>query len=143
MDLVAPAGPVYQAGTLSGNPLAVSAGLAQLEVLERENGWKRLEAAGRRLEDGLRRILSERGLPFAVNRVGSMLTLFFSEGAVTDFETATRSDTNKHAVFFRAMLERGVHLPPSQYEALFLSLAHEDEDIDRTLEAARESLARI
>jgi glutamate-1-semialdehyde 2,1-aminomutase len=72
-----------------------------------------------------------------------MLTLFFSEGAVTDFETATGSDRKKHAVFFRGMLERGVHLPPSQYEALFLSLAHQDEDIDRTLEAARESLERI
>jgi glutamate-1-semialdehyde 2,1-aminomutase len=143
MELVAPAGPVYQAGTLSGNPLAVSAGLAQLDVLEKENGWKRLDAAGQRLEHGLRGILSDRGLPFAVNRVGSMLTLFFSEGPVTDFESATRSDTKKHAVFFRGMLERGVHLPPSQYEALFLSLAHEDADIDQTLEAAKESLARI
>jgi glutamate-1-semialdehyde 2,1-aminomutase len=143
MELVAPAGPVYQAGTLSGNPLAVSAGLAQLEALEECNGWERLERSGRHLEKGLLEILSERGLPFAVNRVGSMLTLFFSEGAVTDFETATRSDTRRHAVFFREMLERGVHLPPSQYEALFISLAHETEDLDRTLEAARESLRRV
>ncbi len=143
MELIAPAGPVYQAGTLSGNPLAVSAGLAQLEVLESSNGWDRLERSGRRLERGLLEILSELSLPFAVNRVGSMLTLFFSEGAVTDFETATRSDTKRHAVFFREMLQRGVHLPPSQYEALFVSLAHETEDLDRTLEAARESLGRV
>jgi glutamate-1-semialdehyde 2,1-aminomutase len=143
MDLIAPAGPVYQAGTLSGNPLAVSAGLAQLQALEESSGWERLERSGAYLEEGLLEILSELGLPFAVNRVGSMLTLFFSEGAVTDFETATRSDTKRHAVFFREMLEREVHLPPSQYEALFLSLAHENEDLDRTLEAARESLRRI
>ena len=143
MELVSPAGPVYQAGTLSGNPLAVSAGLAQLEALEEGNGWERLERSGGHLEKGLLEILSERGLPFAVNRVGSMLTLFFSEGAVTDFETATRSDTRRHGVFFREMLERGVHLPPSQYEALFISLAHETEDLDRTLEAARESLRRV
>jgi glutamate-1-semialdehyde 2,1-aminomutase len=143
MELIAPAGPVYQAGTLSGNPLAVSAGLAQLAALEESNGWERLERSGRHLEEGLLEILSERGLPFAVNRVGSMLTLFFSEGPVSDFETATRSDTQRHAVFFREMLERGVHLPPSQYEALFISLAHETEDLDRTLEAARESLRRV
>jgi glutamate-1-semialdehyde 2,1-aminomutase len=143
MELVAPAGPMYQAGTLSGNPLAVSAGLAQLEVLARTNGWERLEASGRRLERGLLDILSRLGLPFAVNRVGSMLTLFFSEGAVSDFESATRSDTKRHAVFFRGMLERGVHLPPSQYEALFLSLAHGTEDLDRTLEAAEESLGQV
>jgi len=143
MELVAPAGPVYQAGTLSGNPLAVSAGLAQLEAMEQSNGWERLERSGAHLEKGLLEILSERGLPFAVNRVGSMLTLFFSEGAVTDFETATRSDIRRHAIFFREMLDRGIHLPPSQYEALFLSLAHETEDLDRTLEAARESLSRV
>jgi len=143
MELIAPAGPVYQAGTLSGNPLAVTAGLAQLRALEESSGWERLERSGAYLEKGLLEILSELGLPFAVNRVGSMLTLFFSEGAVSDFESATRSDTRRHAVFFRGMLERGVHLPPSQYEALFLSLAHETEDLDRTLEAARESLRRI
>jgi glutamate-1-semialdehyde 2,1-aminomutase len=143
MGRVAPAGPVYQAGTLSGNPLAVAAGLAQIETLEASNGWETLERTGSRLEEGLLAILTELGLPFAVNRAGSMLTLFFSEGAVTDFETATRSDTRRHASFFRSMLERGVHLPPSQYEAWFVSLAHRSADIDRTLEAARESLARI
>jgi glutamate-1-semialdehyde 2,1-aminomutase len=143
MELVAPAGPVYQAGTLSGNPLAVSAGLAQIEELQESNGWERLERSGAHLERGLLGILSELSLPFAVNRVGSMLTLFFTEGAVSDFETATRSDIRRHAVFFREMLERGVHLPPSQYEALFISLAHSTEDLERTLEAARASLSRV
>jgi glutamate-1-semialdehyde 2,1-aminomutase len=143
MERVAPSGPVYQAGTLSGNPLAVAAGLAQLEALEESNGWERLEEKGAYLERGLLEILSELSLPFALNRVGSMLTLFFSEGPVKDFETATRSDTRRHAVFFREMLERGVHLPPSQYEALFLSTAHETKDLDRTLEAAHESLRRV
>jgi glutamate-1-semialdehyde 2,1-aminomutase len=143
MEQVAPSGPVYQAGTLSGNPLAMAAGLAQLEALEKSNGWERLERSGGYLERGLLDILSERGLPYAVNRVGSMLTLFFSQGPVTDFETATSSDTRRHAVFFREMLERGVHLPPSQYEALFVSLAHDDADLERTLEAACESLRRV
>ncbi|MGH9320332.1 MAG: glutamate-1-semialdehyde 2,1-aminomutase [Vicinamibacteria bacterium] len=140
MEQVAPSGPVYQAGTMSGNPLAMSAGLAQLATLEELNAWDRLEASGAHLERGLVEIRSERGLPFAVNRVGSMLTLFFTDGEVRDFESATRSDTGRHAVFFREMLERGVHLPPSQYEALFVSLAHSSHDLDRTLEAARASL---
>jgi glutamate-1-semialdehyde 2,1-aminomutase len=140
MELISPAGPVYQAGTLSGNPLAVSAGLAQLEELRRSNGWTRLEESGRRLEEGLRRILARRGLPYAVNRVGSMLTLFFADGPVTDFDSATRSDVRRYAAFFEKMLDRGVHLPPSQYEALFVSLAHENADLDRTLEAAEEAL---
>jgi glutamate-1-semialdehyde 2,1-aminomutase len=143
MERVSPSGPVYQAGTLSGNPLAVAAGLAQLEVLEESNGWERLEESGSFLEKGLLEVLSELSLPFALNRVGSMLTLFFSEGAVSDFETATRSDTRRYAAFFREMLERGVHLPPSQFEALFLSTAHEAVDLERTLESARESLLRV
>ena len=140
MEQIAPAGPVYQAGTLSGNPLAMSAGLAQLEALEEANAWDRLETRSHQLEVGLEGILSELSLPLTVNRVGSMLTLFFTEGPVTDFESATRSDTKRHARFFRSMLESGVHLPPSQFEALFVSLAHEADDLDRTLEAARSSL---
>jgi glutamate-1-semialdehyde 2,1-aminomutase len=140
MEQIAPSGRVYQAGTLSGNPLAVSAGLAQLETLDESNAWERLETSAARLEHGLREILSELGLGLALNRVGSMLTLFFTEGDVVDFGSATGSDTKRHARFFRSMLERGVHLPPSQYEALFVSLAHEQDDLDRTLEAARESL---
>lgn len=140
MEQIAPAGPVYQAGTLSGNPLAVAAGLAQLETLEAANAWERLEQSAAHLERGIRAILAERGLGLVLNRVGSMLTLFFTDREVVDFESATSADTERHARFFRAMLERGVHLPPSQYEALFVSLAHEQDDLDRTLEAARESL---
>ena len=140
MEQVAPAGPVYQAGTLSGNPLAMSAGLAQLEALEASNAWERLESTSGRLETGFRDILAELGLPLALNRVGSMMTLFFTEGEVTNFEQATSADTKRHARFFRNMLERGIHLPPSQFEALFVSLAHEQDDLDRTLEAFRQSL---
>jgi glutamate-1-semialdehyde 2,1-aminomutase len=142
MERVAPAGPVYQAGTLSGNPLALSAGLAQLRVLDEANGWKRLEELGAYLEAGLRQILRELSADLALNRVGSMMTLFFTEGEVADLDSAVRSDTKRHGVFFREMLERGVHLPPSQFEALFVSLAHATDDLDRTLEAARESLKR-
>ncbi len=141
MEQVAPAGPVYQAGTLSGNPLAMAAGLAQIEVLEETNGWERLEERAARLEDGLAEILSETDAPLTINRVGSMLTLFFTERPVTDFDSATASDRKRHARFFRAMLHNGIHLPPSQFEALFVSLAHDNHDIDRTLEAVRKSLA--
>lgn len=140
MEQVSPSGPIYQAGTLSGNPLAMSAGLAQLEELEAADAWQRLEARSKKLEDGLRSLIDELSLPVRVNRVGSMLTLFFTEDPVTDFASATRSDTKRHARFFSAMLESGVHLPPSQFEAWFVSLAHEAEDIDRTLEAVRSSL---
>jgi glutamate-1-semialdehyde 2,1-aminomutase len=140
MEQIAPAGPVYQAGTLSGNPLAVAAGLAQLETLEQTNAWERLEQSAAFLGRGIEAILAEMSLELALNRVGSMMTLFFTDQEVVDFESATSSDTKRHARFFRAMLERGVHLPPSQYEALFVSLAHEQDDLDRTLEAIRESL---
>ncbi len=140
MEQVAPAGPVYQAGTLSGNPPAMSAGLAQLEALEASNAWERLESTSGRLETGIRDILAELGLPLALNRVGSMMTLFFTEREVTNFEQATSADTKRHARFFRNMLDCGVHLPPSQFEALFVSLAHEQDDLDRTLEAVRQSL---
>ena len=120
----------------------MSAGLAQLETLEETNAWERLETSSHQLGAGLEEILEELSLPLCVNRVGSMLTLFFTEGPVTDFESATHSDTKRHARFFRSMLSRGVHLPPSQFEALFISLAHEPDDIDRTLEAARASLKK-
>ena len=140
MEQVAPAGPVYQAGTLSGNPLAMIAGLAQLEALETSNAWERLESTSELLETGMRDILEELGLPLALNRVGSMMTLFFTEGEVTNFEQATSANTKHHARFFRNMLESGIHLPPSQFEALFVSLAHEQDDVDRTLEAIRQSL---
>lgn len=140
MEQISPAGPVYQAGTLSGNPLAVSAGLAQLEALEETDAWTHLETSSAQLESGLRAIVSERSFPVTLNRVGSMLTLFFTEGPVNDFESATSSDTKRHARFFRSMLENGVHLPPSQFEAWFVSVAHGPADLELTIDAATRAL---
>ncbi|HXV62932.1 MAG TPA: glutamate-1-semialdehyde 2,1-aminomutase [Vicinamibacteria bacterium] len=140
MSQISPSGPVYQAGTLSGNPLAMSAGLAQLETLDESNAWVRLEAASAHLERGAREIVFESGFPVRLNRVGSMMTLFFSDSEIIDFESATEADTARYARFFVAMLEAGIHLPPSQYEAWFVSLAHTTDVLDRTLEAIRKSL---
>jgi glutamate-1-semialdehyde 2,1-aminomutase len=133
MKCVAPAGPVYQAGTLSGNPLAVSAGLATLQRLQREDPYGKLEALGARLEQGLSAI-------GRVNRVGSMLTVFFTAGDVSDFESAKKSDTQRFNRFFHALLDQGVYWPPSQFEAAFVSTAHTETDIDRTIEAAVKAL---
>ncbi|MEE9264029.1 MAG: glutamate-1-semialdehyde 2,1-aminomutase [Vicinamibacteria bacterium] len=143
MEQLAPAGPVYQAGTLSGNPLAMSAGLAQLELLEEEKPWNRLEEISARLEGGLRDALGQLGLNLTINRVGSMMTLFFTEPQVKDFADATRSDTDRHAAFCLEMLQRGVYLAPSQFEALFISVAHTDQDVERTIEAGRASLEKV
>ena len=140
MQLIAPLGPVYQAGTLSGNPLAVSAGLATLERLERSD-YERLEALGARLQSGFERALAQTGTTGVVQRVGSMITLFFHAGPVRDFKDALGSDTGRFARFHREFLARGQYWPPSQFEAAFLSLAHTDADIDRTVVAAREALA--
>ena len=143
MEQLAPTGPVYQAGTLSGNPLAMGAGLAQLELLEEEIPWNRLEEISARLEGGLRDALSQLGLNLTINRVGSMMTLFFTEPQVKDFADATRSDTDRHAAFCLEMLQRGVYVAPSQFEALFISTAHTDQDVERTIEAARASLEKV
>jgi len=143
MDLVAPAGPVYQAGTLSGNPLAVSAGLAALRALKQPGTYEKLEALGAKLGDGLAQAAEQAGVPAQVNRCGSMLTVFFSRKPVTDYASAKRCDTEKFARFHRALLEREVYWPASQFEAAFLSLAHTDEDIEHTLEAARAAFAEI
>ncbi len=140
MIQLAPAGPVYQAGTLSGNPLAMSAGLAQLELLEEEEPWDQLEEIAGRLEAGFRDALGQLGLNLTINRVGSMMTLFFAEPQVRDFADATRSDTERHAAFCLEMLQRGVYLAPSQFEALFISTAHTEEDVEKTIEAGRASL---
>ena len=137
MDQVAPAGSVYQAGTLSGNPLAMAAGLAMLRTLKRVNPYARLEMLGSRLAAGLLERSRGAGIPLTVNRVGSMLTPFFTSGPVTDFATASSSDTKSYAAFFHGMLGQGVYLPPAQYEALFLSSAHTEEDVDRTIDSAR------
>jgi glutamate-1-semialdehyde 2,1-aminomutase len=143
MEKIAPLGPVYQAGTLSGNPLAVTAGLAILKLLKETNPYEELERRSARLEQGLRDAAIEAGIPAAVNRVGSMLTAFFTEGAVTDWPSAKKSDTERYGSFFRAMLEEGVYLAPSQFECAFVSLAHTDELIDRTIAAARSAMCAI
>jgi glutamate-1-semialdehyde 2,1-aminomutase len=136
MDRVAPAGPVYQAGTLSGNPLAVAAGLATLRRLQKENPYDQLESLGARLERGLLAAAGRANVPARMNRVGSMFTLFFTDRDVFDFESAKTCDMQRFNRFFHAMLDRGVSLPPSQFEAAFISAAHTAADIDRTIEAA-------
>lgn len=140
MAQVAPLGKVYQAGTLSGNPLAVAAGLATLGALADAAVYARLEALGRRLQAGLEAAAGDVGVPLTVNRVGSMLTAFFIGEAVTDFASAKRSDTARYAKFFHGMLERGVFLAASQYEAAFVSLAHTEADLEAAAQAAREAL---
>src|SRR5713101_7305313 len=141
MSHVAPLGSVYQAGTLSGNPIAVAAGLATLAQLRDRDVYKRLDALGGELERGLRNAAEQARVPMTVNRVGSMLTAFFCEGAVTDYASARRSDTKRYARYCHAMLERGVFLAPSQFEAAFVSLAHTDADIALAARAAAQALA--
>jgi glutamate-1-semialdehyde 2,1-aminomutase len=141
MQQLAPLGPVYQAGTLSGNPLAMSAGLKAMEILARPRTYERLEEIGARLANGLAAAALAAGVPAEVNRVGSMLTMFFTATPVTDYATAKTSDTARFGRFFRAMRERGVFLPPSQFEAMFVSLAHTDDDVDQVISAAKAALA--
>jgi len=143
MDRVAPDGPVYQAGTLSGNPLAMRAGIETLDLLSEPGTYEKLEAVSARLAAGLEEAAAAAGVKSCLNRVGSMWTVFFTEGPVTDFTTANRSDTQRYAAYFHAMLSRGVYLAPSQFEAAFVSTAHEGSHVDATLEAARESLSEI
>ncbi|MDX6513821.1 MAG: glutamate-semialdehyde -aminomutase, partial [Gaiellaceae bacterium] len=138
MDELAPLGPVYQAGTLSGNPLATAAGLSVLRRLRDPAVYDELEDRGARLERGIREAAG--GAPICVQRVGAMATLFFREGPVRDYEAAAASDTERYAEFFRFLLERGIYVAPSQFEALFVSLAHGDEEIDRTVEAVADFL---
>ncbi len=143
MEKIAPAGPVYQAGTLSGNPVAVSAGLAHLEILAQGAAYTQLEVAGARLEAGLRGVMAGAGLPCTFNRVGSMFTGFFSDAPVRNYEEARRSDATRFGAYFRSMLAHGVYLAPSQFEAGFLSTAHSDDDIDHTIEAAARAAATL
>ena len=142
MDCVSPSGPVYQAGTLSGNPLAMAAGLATLRLLD-DGVFAGLEETAGDLETGLLDASVAAGLPTSVNRVGAMLTLFHSPDPVTDYASATRCDTDRFGRWWRGMLQRGIFLPPSQFEALFVSAAHTAADIDQTLSAAREVLAEL
>ena len=143
MEMVAPLGPVYQAGTLSGNPLAMAAGIVTLQALQDPAVYESLEVNAIYLEDGLRRAAAEAEVPVRINRAGSLLTTFFATEPVTDFATAKRSDTDRFAAYFREMLAHGIFLAPSQFEAMFLSAAHTNDDINATIQSARESLASI
>ncbi len=143
MDFVAPSGPVYQAGTLSGNPLAMAAGIATLTELALNPPYAQLEAYGAQLQSGLELLALEAGVPLTVNRVGSMMTAFFQAGEVRTYNDAVKSDTEAFKVFFNAMLERGVYFPPSQFEAAFISSKHDQTDLELTLNAAREALGVV
>ncbi|HLW78669.1 MAG TPA: aspartate aminotransferase family protein, partial [Terriglobia bacterium] len=136
-------GPVYQAGTLSGNPLAVAAGIKTLEIIRRPGFYDRLESLSAQLATGFAREASRTGVPLTINRVGSMLTAFFAVGPVTDYQSAKQSDTKRFGAFFRGLLDRGVYWPPSQFEAAFVSAAHTPEDVARTLEAVGEALGGV
>src|SRR5947199_6486755 len=143
MDLVAPLGPVYQAGTLSGNPLAMAAGLATLRYLRdhRKMIYSRLDKVCGELVEGIAAAANDAGVPICYNRVGSMFTWFFTAGPVTNWDSAARSDTEAFGSFFRSMLDNGVYLPPSQFEAAFLSAAHTAEDVQQTIAAAKQAFA--
>ena len=138
MELVSPVGKVYQAGTLSGNPIAMAAGLTQLKYLyEHQEIYKDLEKKGKRLYGGMEKILAEKNLPYHINHVSSLGSLFFTEQEVVDYTSAKSSDTKAFSEYFKGMLAQGIHMAPSQFEAMFLSAAHTDEIIDQTLEAVR------
>jgi glutamate-1-semialdehyde 2,1-aminomutase len=143
MDKLSPIGPVYQAGTLSGNPLAMAAGLAQLREMERIGAWQQLEKAGAAMETMMRQTLRELKIPATFHRLGSMFCLFFTAGPVTDLASAKRSDLERFTRFFHGCLKRGVFFAPSQFEAGFLSTAHQLSDIEETCAVVRESLTEL
>jgi glutamate-1-semialdehyde 2,1-aminomutase len=143
MDLVAPAGPVYQAGTLSGNPLAVAAGLKTLEILRRPGIYERLDSLTSKLTSGLLTAAPRLGVGLTVNRVGSMFTAFFTPDPVSDYASAKKSDTAAYGVFFRSLLDSGVYFPPSQFEAAFVSTSHSEGDVATTLQAVEFALAGL
>ena len=144
MDLVAPLGPMYQAGTLSGNPLAMAAGYAQLRYLkEHKEIYAKLDQLSGDLVAGVAAAAKAAGVPMTTNRVGSMFTWFFTPGPVTDWDSAAKSDTDAFGRFFRNMLDSGIYLPPSQYEATFLGAAHTEEDVRKTIEAAKQAFAMV
>lgn len=143
MEKLAPLGPVYQAGTLSGNPLAVTAGLAMLEILEKPGTYERLEQLGAELGDGLSKAASDAGIPATLNRVGSMMTLFFGSGPIVDFKSAAACDTALFAKFHQGMLEKGIYLAPSAFESTFVSLAHTNQEIAEAVNAASSVLKRL
>ena len=144
MQMIAPSGPVYQAGTLSGNLLAMAAGIETLKIIdENADFYVALEAIGSALESGIRDVMGELGVNYTFNRVGSMFTLFFTDSAVVDFDSAKTSDTGKFAAYFNAMLDEGIFLPPSQFEACFISFAHSQLEIEKTILSFRRALTSI
>jgi glutamate-1-semialdehyde 2,1-aminomutase len=144
MQMVAPAGPMYQAGTLSGNPLAMAAGLTMLQILHANKMiYKQLEQHSAQLEEGIRDNLNKLGLGYTFNRVGSMCTLFFTSKPVTDYDSAKTSDTSKFSKYFNSMLEQGIYLPPSQFETVFISTAHSERIIEKTIKKNYKALQRI
>lgn len=143
MEHVLPAGKVFQAGTLSGNPIATAAGIAMLRSLRDDPPYERLESTSQKLADGLMLAANKAGVPCCLNRVGSMMTLFFDSGPITDWDSAARCDTERFAKYFWGMIERGIYMPCSQFEALFVSATHRDTDIDATVKAASEVLTNM
>jgi glutamate-1-semialdehyde 2,1-aminomutase len=143
MSCISPLGQVYQGGTLSGNPVAMAAGIAMLKAIREQDPYPRLEKLAQQLESGWRDAAESAGIPVQINRVGSMMTVFFAGHPVHDFETATSSDTTRFSKWFHAMLNRGIYLPCSQYEALFISAVHTEDLIEQTIQAAAESLRQL
>lgn len=143
MSLIAPAGPVYQAGTLSGNPLAVAAGLATLELVSKEKFYEKLFDWTEELVRGLQEIADRLGTPLQVNHEGAIFSLFFSEKPVIDFKEVTLSDRTMYATLFRNLLSRGIYLPPSPFESLFTSSAHDQTCMDKTLELLQSSIRKL
>ena len=143
MELIAPSGPVYQAGTLSGNPMAMAVGIATLRILKEGAGYRALDDLTEKLTDGLAERARRAEVDLRINRVGSMFTLFFTNSPVTDYASAKRCDTKRHARFFHGMLKRGVYLPPSQFESWFTSFAHLDADVETTLAVAEEAFREV
>ena len=143
LEMVAPVGPMYQAGTLSGNPLAMTAGIETLKTLQEPGVWDQMEAAGEKLLNGLRAAAADAGIPIQASRVGTMFGLYFNEEPVTNWEKASRSDTDRFGRYFQSMLENGVYIAPSQFEVAFLSTAHGEEEIEATIEAAAAAFASL
>jgi glutamate-1-semialdehyde 2,1-aminomutase len=143
MEMMAPIGPVYQAGTLSGNPLVMTAGIETIKLLGQPEVYRQLETKSARLEEGIAAAASEAGISLRIARVASLLTAFFSGDAVVDFESAKQVDTTLIAGFIRQLLAEGIYWPPSQFEALFVSLAHSDEDIRTTIKAVESALSPL
>ena len=143
MEMIAPAGSIYQAGTLSGNPIAMTAGVETLKILKEEGTYDKLEEKSQKLEKGLRKVAEETDAPVFMTRVGSMLGMYFTRDEVYDFETASKADNDLFSKYFNKMLEEGIYLAPSQYEAMFMSLVHSDQDIDKTIKAAKKAFQSL